>query len=109
MWIHLLVQPLAVHELHGQETNAFLVLDRMQCDDVGMIEGGHGARLVLEARVRLAVRRLVGGQHLERDVTAESAVARPVHLSHAARAQRGDDLVGSEARASGERHRANLP
>jgi hypothetical protein len=37
------------------------------------------------------------GQHFNRDIPAEPRVMRPIHLSHPARAQRGDDLVGAKA------------
>src|SRR6185369_12405897 len=46
----------------------------------------------------------VRGEHLDRDVAPEAGVLRPVDLSHAPRADRGDDLVGSEARSGGKCH-----
>ena len=66
----------------------------------GWLSAGDGARLALEAgqAVGIGARRL-GGQHLERDVAAEPRVARAVDLAHAARAERGDDLVGAEPSA----------
>ena len=36
--------------------------------------------------------------------TAETSVGRLVNFSHAARANRGDDLVGTEARANSQSH-----
>ena len=43
------------------------------------------------------------GQDLDGDVSLEPRVARPVHLSHATRAERRD-LVGTEAYSGGECH-----
>ena len=70
----------------------------------GMVEAGHGARLVFETRQAFGVGGHVGRQHLERDVTSEAAVAGAVHLAHAARAERGDDLVFPEPRSGRNEH-----
>ena len=70
----------------------------------GMVEAGHGARLVFETCQAFGVRGHAGRQHLERDVTSEPAIARPVHLAHAARAERGDDLVFTEPRSGRNEH-----
>ena len=45
----MLVQPAALDEFHGQKVRAGVVLDRVERDDVRMVEPGHGACLVLEA------------------------------------------------------------
>ena len=105
---HLPIEAVALDQLHRQEPDAVLVLDRIERDDIRVVEAGHGARLVLESRQAFGVRGHVGGQHLERDVTTEAAVARTVHLAHAACAERGDDLIAAECRAW--RHEVpNLP
>ena len=49
------------------------------------------------------------GQYLDRDVATEPRVAGTIHLAHAARAERRDDLVGAEANARGQGHPGNLP
>src|SRR5207244_681859 len=69
---------------------------------------GH-ACLPFEARPNLGVLRHSRGQNLDCNVTAEPRVARAVDFAHAARAERGDDLVGAEASVSGEWHRGSLP
>jgi hypothetical protein len=43
-------------------------------------------------------------QHLDRYCPFEPGVPRPVHLAHAARADRRDDLVRSEARSGNQGH-----
>ena len=65
-------EALALDQLHGEEADVRLVLDRVERDDVGVIEPGHGARLALEAGEAIGVRGDVGGQHLDRDVAAEA-------------------------------------
>jgi hypothetical protein len=105
---HQAVERLPLDQLHGEEANARVLLDREQRDDVGMAESRHRARLALEARQALPVARECLGEHLERHLPPEPGVERPVHLPHAARAERGDDLVGPEAGAGSEGHWGNL-
>ena len=60
--------------------------------------------LPLEARDPLLVLGEPFGQHLDRHFALELGVARPVHLAHAAGAERRDDLVGAESSAGFELH-----
>ena len=48
----------------------------------------------------------VGAQDLERDGAIQASVARAIDLAHAAGAERGEDFVGTEAGAGGQRHRS---
>ena len=61
-------------------------------------------RLPLEAGERVGVGGEALREDLDRDVAVEPRVARPVDLPHPARAERRQDLVGSEARAGRKRH-----
>jgi hypothetical protein len=63
------------------------------------------AGLSLEAPQTVRIRRDGLRKHLDRDLAFEPRVARPVHLSHAARAQRRQDFVRAQTSADGERHR----
>ena len=54
----------------------------------GMVEGGDGPRLALEAREPIGIARHLRGQHLEGDVAPELGVVRAIHLAHSARAER---------------------
>ena len=65
----------------------------------GWDSAGDGLRLALEARERVRVLRQPLGQDLDRDRPAEPRVPRPVDLSHPARAQGRQDLVGAETGA----------
>ena len=70
--------------------------------DVRMIQRGQRLRFALEAREPLGIGDEQLGQDLDRDVAIELRVARAIHLAHAAGAERGEDLVGAEARAEGK-------
>jgi hypothetical protein len=57
---------------------------------------------------RASAVRVVGkgaGQHLERDLAAETAIDRAVDLAHAAAADQGDDIIGREGVAGRQRVR----
>ena len=62
-------------------------------------------RLALEPRQRVGIRGERLRQHLDRDVALELRVPRPVDLPHPARAERREDLVGTEASPGWECHR----
>jgi hypothetical protein len=72
--------------------------------DAGMVEGGEELGLTVEAREPIRIVREGGVQHLDRHLAFEPAVARLVHLAHAASAERRRDFVGSQQRAGGKRH-----
>ena len=72
--------------------------------DIGVAQLRDGARFALEA---LECSRLLGElrrKNLDGDRAIESRVDRAIHLSHAARADRRDDLVGAKFCAAGKRH-----
>src|SRR5262249_28584081 len=72
--------------------------------DVGVVQDPRSARLLLEPPQPVRIGREGGRQHLNRDLAPEPRIPRPVHLSHAARTQRREDLVRSQAGTLGERH-----
>ena len=57
------------------------------------------------ARARPVVRGQLRREDLDRDVAVQLRVARAVDLAHPARAERREDLVGTETCSGGERHR----
>lgn len=69
-----------------------------------MIEARDCARLALESRAHFGLGREMLGQHLDRHAPVEPRVARAVHLAHAARTGRCEDLVGTEPGAEGQGH-----
>jgi hypothetical protein len=54
-------------------------------ENIGMVEGGGGARLLLEAPQAVGTLRQQRRQHLDCDLTPQVRIPRPVHPSHAAR------------------------
>ena len=65
--------------------------------DVRMVDRGQRLRFALEALQPLWMRRQILRQHLDRHLAPELRVARAVDLAHAARTERGDDLIESES------------
>jgi hypothetical protein len=63
-----------------------------------------GLRFSLQPLPRGRVRRKICGKDLDRNIAPQSRVARPVHLAHAARAQRRDDLIWTECGTGFEPH-----
>ncbi len=93
-------QRLALDEFHHQGA----ILDSVDLRDVRVVERSEHLRLALEARQALRVGSKEVGQDLDRDLAVQARVARSIHLTHAARAQRADDFVGADPRAWGQRH-----
>ena len=100
--VQLLPQRGAVEQLHDGEGDVVLDPDIEDAEDVGMRERGDRLRLALEARARGRIGGQRGRQNLEGDVAIEFGVPRPIDLAHPARADGGEDLVRTEARARGE-------
>ena len=73
-----------------------------------MVERREHLRLALKACEPVGIAREELGKDLQRDVTIELRVARTIDLTHAARAECRDDLVGAEARTGGQRHESRL-
>ena len=96
------VEGFALDQLHREEPAAAVLLDRVDGDDVGVVQRGERARLALEAGQALGVLRHRRREHLDRDVAPELRVRGAVHLAHPARADGGGDAVVTEAAADHE-------
>jgi hypothetical protein len=72
--------------------------------DVLVIQGRERLRFAFEARHAVRIRGEDRGKDLDGDGAIEPRVARAIHLTHAARAERADDLAGSDTRAGGKAH-----
>ena len=97
-------QRLALEELGDDVRRTLVRTEVVDGGDVRVVEHARGAGLLLEAFQAIGVLRERGGQHLDRDFAAEARVLRAVDLPHASRTELGEDLVGTEPRAGGERH-----
>ena len=73
-----------------------------------VVQGGGGARLALETHASLRVGRQLRGQDLDRHFAAQARVACPIDLAHASRPEWREDLIGSEERPRGQRHRRSF-
>ena len=98
------IERLALDELHGQEVDAARLLDRVDADDAGMIQGGECFRLALEPLEPLGASGHLGRQDFQGHVAAELCVFRAVDFAHSAGADRRDDLVRPEPGARWECH-----
>lgn len=86
-------QRLPLDELHGEEVHVAGLLDRVDGDDVGVVERGDGLGLALEALAALAVGADRGWEHLEGDAAVEVRILGRVDLAHAAVAEGARDPV----------------
>src|SRR5207247_8796363 len=77
-------------------------LDRVDRDDVRVVQRGESPRLALEPRQPFRIGGHGFRQNLDRNLAPELRILRPVHFSHPARAEWREDLVRAEAGASGE-------
>ncbi len=80
-------------ELHGQVRVAFVLADRVDADDVRVVDLGRQARLAQEATARFLVGHL---QDLDGDRTIEHRVEPEVHDAHAALAEAVSDFVRAD-------------
>ena len=81
--------------LHHQIVDSILMADVEERADVRMIQAGDGARFAIEALAQVRAIGQVRGQDFDRDGAVEPRVASFIDLAHAARADRGEDLVGA--------------
>ena len=95
-----LAKRLAFEQLHDGMRDAVGGADVVERKDVGMVDRRNRARFALEACERVRVGGESTRQNLDGDVAAEPRVVGSVHLSHAAGANRRDNLVRAEARAN---------
>src|SRR5207249_1947331 len=93
-------QVLTLDEFHDQGALFHAVDGR----DVRMIELCQDLRFALEARHALGILSEGRREHLDRHVAIQARVPRAIDLAHAARAERREDLVGSDSEARTKRH-----
>ena len=92
-------QALAFDELHRVVVDAAFAADRVDGDDVRVVERGGGAGFVLEAGELLLVEHRRERQHLQRDAAAERELLRFVDHAHAAAAELAEDAEVAELRS----------
>src|SRR5262245_34532046 len=90
----------ALHQLHYHVA----IADIEDTKNIGVIQRSQNLGFLLKAGAAGRVASEVRGQNLQRNITPQPRVARPVDLAHAARAQRRDDFIRSEFVSRDERH-----
>jgi hypothetical protein len=98
-----MAEGLALQQFHHEEGRAIMLADIVQGTDVRVTQAGNGLRFALEAGTAVGIGTGLGWKDLDGNRAVEAGVAGAVHLAHAAGADEGIDLVGTEARATGER------
>ena len=95
---------LARNQLHDEAAEAIELGQLVNRRDVWMIEGCQRTCFTAQSReaVRIATERRI--DELYGDLAAERRVPRAVHLTHAAGAEFGNDLIGTEWRARSKPH-----
>ena len=97
---------LAVDELERQERDAVDFFDRVNGDDVGVVERRDRAGLTLEPLAPVGVARQLTGQDLEGDPALEAGVVGEVNLTHSPLSQQFYNSIVPEGRAD---HVVKLP
>lgn len=81
-----------------------MVADVVDDENVGVVQRAGGTRLLLETPEAIGIIRNRGRQDLDRHLAPEPGIPYAMHLTHFARANRCDDLVGTESRAGRKGH-----
>ena len=87
-----------------ERLRAGVLFEAMDGADIRMVERRQQTGFALESGHAVDIVRQGGGQYFDGHVAPEPRIASPVHLSHAARADGVEDLVGAEFIAGGKRH-----
>jgi len=91
------VEALAFDEFHAEEVPPGNFLEGVNRRDARVVQRGERLRFPFEAKPSLFIFEELFRQDLDRDVSREPRVPRPIDLAHSARAEGGDDLVRAEA------------
>ena len=95
-------QALPFEQLHHEVGGAVARAHVEHREDVGMVEGGGRARLLLEAADAVRAGGDLGGKDLHRDLAPQPCVAGTVDLAHAAGSEEAQHLVGPQPHPGGQ-------
>ena len=101
----LIAERLALQQLRDDVGRAVLVPDVIDGQDVRMVQRRGRLRLLREPAEAIRIGSEARRQHLDGDLAPEHGVAGPVHLAHAAGAERRENLASTKSVASSEAHR----
>jgi len=100
---------LSFEKLHRDEGLALVLVDVVDGADVGVVEGGGGASLALEAFLCLVAGEQPLGQELERHLAAEAGVFGLVDHTHPPAAELLEDAVVRDSLADHDSPRGDCP
>jgi hypothetical protein len=95
-----LIERLAGHVFHDNHRPAFELDDVVNRRDAGMRQRCGRARFAEEVLGRISP--VTAEQRLDRNVAVQARVVSEIHLAHAARAKRREDLVRTNSDAGGQ-------
>jgi hypothetical protein len=93
---HPLAQGLTLQKLGHEVRRAFMLAEVVNGEDVGMIQRCNRLRLLLKTPQLLGIAGESPRQDLDRDLAVEPRIPRPIHLAHAASAQRTNNFIWTE-------------
>src|SRR5262245_49331832 len=73
---------LAFHQLHDEKSRLMRLLQIMDRSNVGMIKGSERFGFTLKTAHPVRIARKLGRQNLDRDLSLQLRIPRPVHLTH---------------------------
>src|SRR5882762_7597695 len=97
-------QRLSLHALHHQVVHAILAAHVVQHANVRMIQARNGLGLAFESLLSNWITRKLYRKNLERHGAVQPRIPRPIHLSHATRAERRADLIRPELASHWQGH-----
>jgi hypothetical protein len=89
-------QVLTLDQFHHERAYAARIFQAVDMRDVRMIEGRERLRFACEAGQAIGIAGEGVRQDLQRDVAIQLRVVCAIHLTHAASAESGEDLVRAE-------------
>jgi len=83
-------------EFEYEKASSRHFLEAVDARDVGVRQGSEQFRFPFEAREAFGIQRECGRQRFDRDIATQTWIARAEHFTHAAGAERGDNLKGAD-------------
>src|ERR1051326_313242 len=101
-------ESLALEELHDHVVDTALGTDVVDCDNIRMIELTDCTRFARQTPEQFRIIAVRRGKDLDGHVTAQTRVACSIDVTHAARSQENEHLVGPEVIAVGDRRGGHI-
>src|SRR5580658_389798 len=99
-----LAQSLAFQQFGNDEMNAIHIAHIVNRNDIGMVQGSHRPRFLLESAQTVGIGSDRDRQHLDRNIAQQTSVACTVDFAHSASTDERNYFVGSELSFRSEGH-----